>query len=86
MLSLNRISCCARLDMALVGVSQSVLLTELFDQRGGERLFCWTTERLVGQPVPLCDRDVICILRSQHGRSVWGSLGQVSFQTLKSLS
>lgn len=31
----------------------------------------------MGQPVPLCDRDVICILGSQHGRSVWGSLGQV---------
>lgn len=31
----------------------------------------------MGQPVLLCDRDVICILGSQHSRSVWGFLGQV---------
>ena len=47
-------------------------LCSLFQRRWGERLFCWTAEHLVGQFVPLCHRDLICILRSQLGRSVLG--------------
>lgn len=43
----------------------------------GGRLFCWTTEHLVGQSIQLCDQDAICTLRSQLGRSVLGFPGQV---------
>lgn len=38
----------------------------------GERLFCWTTEHLVGQFIQLWHQDAICTLRSQPGRSVLG--------------